>query len=132
MSTGRTPGIFPVAHDTRRESRRRLVVGLSGLMVMLLLVLLAGYLTGAARQEAETAKAQAEAAGVANPGSGDATLPSPTEPLGDVPLVTDTPGNAPSSAVAPSTVPVVPDGEGSVVVPDLQPDPQLEAAKRRQ
>lgn len=127
MTGGRLPGIFPVAHDAQRESRRRLVVGLAGLMVMLLLVVLAGYLTGAARQEAETAKAQAEAAGVANPGGTTATLPSPNEPLGEIPVVVETPGSAPSTAV-----PVVPDGDGGVVVPDLQPDPQLEAAKRRQ
>lgn len=127
MTGGRIPGVFPVAHDAQRESRRRLVVGLGGLMVMLLLVVLAGYLTGAARQEAETAKAQAEAAGVANPGGAPAALPSPTEPLGEVPVVVD-----PADSVPSTTVPVVPDGDGGVVVPDLQPDPQLEAAKRRQ
>lgn len=125
--TGRLPGDFPVAHDARKEARRRLTVGVAGLCVMLLLVLLASYLSGAARQEAETAKAQAEAAGVTNPGGGPAAVPSPTEPLGDVPLAIDGAANVPSPVV-----PVVPNSDGAVVVPDLQPDPQLEAAQRRQ
>lgn len=115
-----------MAHDVRREGRRRLLVGLAGLMLMLLLVILAGYLTGAARQEAEVAKAQAEAAGVENPGGGSPNLPSPNEPLGDVPVNADAATDLPGSAV-----PVVPGGDGGVVVPDLEPDPQLEAAKRR-
>ncbi len=120
------PADFPVAHDARKEGRRRLIVGLAGLFVMLLLVLLAGYLTGAARQEAETAKAQAEAAGVVNPGGASAALPSPTEPLGDVPVGAD-----PASDLPAGNIVIVPENDGSVVVPDLQPDPQLEAAKRR-
>ncbi len=120
------PADFPVAHDARKEGHRRLAVGLAGLFVMLLLVLLAGYLTGAARQEAETAKAQAEAVGVVNPGGGSAALPSPTEPLGDVPAGAD-----PASDLPAGNIVLVPENDGSVVVPDLQPDPQLEAAKRR-
>ena len=114
-----------VPHDTGKEARRRVMVGLAGLVFMLLLVMLAGFLSGQARQETEDVKARAEAAGVAIPGG--ATAPSPTEPLGDVavdpnatPLVT-VPGSA-----------VVPEADGTITVPDLQPDPQLEAAKRRQ
>lgn len=124
--SNRLPADFPVAHDARKEARRRLTVGLAGLFVMLLLVLLAGYLTGAARQEAETAKAQAEAAGVSNPGGGATALPSPTEPLGNVPV-----SNGSADDLSSGLVPVVPTGDGGVVVPDLEPDPQLEAAKSR-
>ena len=51
------------ATQVRQESRRRLLIGLGGLLLMLLLVLLAGYLTGEARQQAEVAKAQAEGEG---------------------------------------------------------------------
>ncbi len=124
--SNRMPADFPVAHDAHKEGHRRLVVGLAGLFVMLLLVLLAGYVTGAARQEAETAKAQAEAAGVANPGGGGTALPSTTEPLGDVPVTAD-----PTTDLPADNIVIVPENDGSVVVPDLQPDPQLETVKRR-
>lgn len=112
-----------LGHDGPREARRRILIGLGGLLLMLLLVLLAGFLTGQYRQEAEVAKAQAEAAGVSNPGGGPAVLPSPNEPLGDV---AEEPG-----AVPLAVGPVVPDDDGTITVPDLQPDPQLEAAKNR-
>lgn len=115
--------VAPLPHDGPREARRRVMIGLGGLLLMLLLVLLAGFLTGQYRQEAEVAKAQAEAAGVSNPGGGAAPLPSPTEPLGDVAADPD---------AAPLVIaPVVPDSDGTITVPDLQPDPQLEAAKNQ-
>lgn len=116
-----------VPHDTGKEARRRVMVGLAGLVFMLLLVMLAGFLTGQARQEAEVAKAQAEAAGVANPGSTTATAPSPTEPLGDVAI---DPNAAPLVTVPGAAV--LPEADGTITVPDLQPDPELEASKRRQ
>lgn len=116
-----------VPHDTGKEARRRVMVGLAGLVFMLLLVMLAGFLSGQARQEAEVAKAQAEAVGVANPGGATATAPSPTEPLGDVAVDP----NAAPLVTAPGAT-VVPEADGTITVPDLQPDPQLEASKRRQ
>lgn len=125
-----TGGAFTPSTDNttqvRQESRRRLLIGLGGLLLMLLLVLLAGYLTGEARQQAEVAKAQAEAVGVDNPGNPAPPSPSANEPLADVPLTVeakDVPGSG--------TVPVVPTGDGGVIVPDLQPDPELEASQRR-
>lgn len=114
------------ATRVRSESRRRLLIGLGGLLLMLLLVLLAGYLTGEARQQAEVAKAQAEAVGVDNPGNSAPPSPSPNEPLADVPLTVenkDVPGTG--------TVPVMPAGDGGVIVPDLQPDPELKASQRQ-
>lgn len=103
-----------VPHDTGKEARRRVMVGLAGLVFMLLLVMLAGFLTEQARQR---------------PDDVEAAVPSPTEPLGDVRVDA-------SAAVAPPVAepvgPVVPGADGSITVPDLQPDPQLEASKRRQ
>lgn len=124
MMKYRNGSTFPDSHDTAKEARRRIIAGLSGLIVMLLLVMLAGILTGQARQEAEVAKAQAEAAGVPNPGTTD-TLPTvATDPLAASP--TDEPATVPAAPVLPGA------GNSGVVVPDLQPDPELESAPQGQ
>lgn len=124
MMKYRNGSTFPDSHDTAREARRRIIAGLSGLIVMLLLVMLAGILTGQARQEAEVAKAQAEAAGVPNPGNND-TLPTvATDPLAAAPA--EKPATVPAAPVLPDA------GSSGVVVPDLQPDPELKTAPRAQ
>ncbi len=120
MKKYRDGSTFPAAHDTAKEARRRIVVGLAGLVLMLLLVMLTGLLIGQAREEAEVAKAQAEAAGVVNPGGDAAVPPVAADPLASV---ADTQTPVPAAPVLPGTA-----GEG-VVVPDLQPDPQLKAAR---
>lgn len=104
----------PGTAELRKEARRRIYFGFGGLFLMLLLVLLAGLLTGQARQEAEVAKAQAEAAGVANPGGTAPVIPTAptTEPLGDI-------------SADPGAGPIAPAADEGVVVPDLQPDPKL-------
>ena len=111
---------LPQSPESRREIRRRTAFGLAGVILMLALVTLANLLTGQARQEAEVAKAQAQAAGVANPGNGPAAVPSSTEPLGDVPAAVVGPKR---SGALPATTPST--NEGRMVVPDLQPDPHL-------
>lgn len=112
--------IQPGAVELRKETRRRLYFGFGGLFLMLLLVLLAGLLTGQARQEAEVAKAQAEAAGVTNPGTAAVVPTAPAnEPLGDI---TADPG---AGTIAPAA-------DEGVVVPDLQPDPKLAQRAQRQ
>ena len=116
----------PATHDVRRESRRRLMVGFSGLLAMLLLVLLAGLVTDRARKEADAAVAQAQAAGVANPGTpADATG---NEPLADV-GVAPTVESSGSPAVAPVEPAASPPTTSNGRVPDLQPDPRLETQK---
>lgn len=125
--TGLRHGQPPATHDVRRESRRRLIVGISGLLAMLLLVLLVGLVTDRARKEADAAMAQAQAAGVTNPGTTDPAEDN-NEPLADL-------GVAPSvsnSAEVPLTNSVgqneaTPSATGRV--PDLQPDPQLAEPK---
>lgn len=120
MMKYRNGSTFPDSHDTAKEARRRLVAGASGLIVMLLLVLLAGLLTGQARQQAEVAKAQAQAAGVTNPGGAETMSTAGTDPLATAPD---------SAAAAVPAVPVLPDaGSDGVVVPDLRPDPELQPA----
>lgn len=120
-------GPLPVNHDVRREARRRLTVGLSGLVVTLLVVLLASLLTGQARQEAAIAKAQAEAAGVANPGSA---------PIAGAPVSIDgLAGTPPPPAVLPPAVPapiapqVAPSTTPGGTVPDLEPDAAITTTK---
>jgi hypothetical protein len=115
------PPVIAATHDVRKEARRRLMIGLSGIVIVMLVVVLAGLLAGQARQEAELAKAQAEAAGVVNPGTEPTQIGEPA--ISDVgvatPTTTSTGGNA---VIAPAPA------NGSVV-PDLQPDPQLDPLK---
>lgn len=115
------PPAAPPERASGTEMRRRLLVGLGGLLLMLLLVVLAGYLSGQLREEGDE-----KAPGEAPTTAGAAPTAPPTEPLGD-------------GAVDPSAVPVVAvpdpalvaDGEGGIVVPDLEPDPDLEPATGR-
>lgn len=116
------------ANEIRRETRRRLIVGLSGVVSMLLLVLLAGWLTGATRQQLELTKAQAEAAGVPNPGA----IPGEREggPLADLGAARAV--EAGDQPAVPRPVPPMPTAKGNAMtVPDLQPDPQIENPKAR-
>jgi predicted lipid-binding transport protein (Tim44 family) len=119
-----------VKYDARREGRRRLVVGAAGVISMLLLVLLAGFLTDQARQEAEVARAQAQAAGVAAPETTATTTSSANEPLAD-PGIGDAPAAPRVIAPVPATSPTPTTSGKGGVVPDLQPDPELEPVKAR-
>ena len=120
--------IARVGHDPAKEARRRLIVGLSGLTVMLLLVLLAGWLTQSARRDADLARAQAQAAGVSNPGSDpQAQENSSLVDLGVAPSL----DQGPQSAVPSAQPPQSQVKGGALVVPDLQPDPQLDRPKDR-
>lgn len=120
------------AHQ-RRETVRRLQIGGVGLALVLLLVALATVLTGEARQQAEVAKAQAEAAGVANPGT--VTGPGATDdPLAKLGVERSVDADA---AVPTAPPPVVGPADPTTViapnpiVPDLQPDPDLKGAGAR-
>lgn len=120
--------IARVGHDPAKEARRRLLVGLSGLSLMFLLVILAGWLTQSARLDADLARAQAEAAGVSNPGTAaDAQENSSLVDLGVAPSL-----DSGSQSAVPSAQPPQPQVKGdALVVPDLQPDPQLDPVKTR-
>jgi hypothetical protein len=131
-AANRPPPLSPEARQ--QEALRRFQIGGIGLVLVLLLVALATLLTGNARQEAEVAKAQAQAAGVANPG---VTLNADgSEPLAELGVEPSAAGNAtaapvqvPGSVVlqrpvAPATAPP---SQTSGGVPDLQPDPDLRA-----
>lgn len=118
------------AESARRDVRRRLIIGISGLALMLLLVTLASILTNAARREAALAKAQAAAAGVTNPG-GQSSSGAEGGPLADLGVTPSVNSDAPSTSAVPSAAtpqPRVQDGQ--VRVPDLQPDPAIDTPKR--
>lgn len=121
--TGLRHGQPPATHDVRRESRRRLAVGVSGLLAMLLLVLLVGLVTDRARKEADAAVAQAQAAGVTNAGTPDPAADS-NEPLADLGVApsVNQPADAPLATGVGQNESAPP---ASGRVPDLQPDPQL-------
>ncbi len=118
------------AESARRDGRRRLIIGIAGLALMLLLVTLASILTNAARREAALAKAQAAAAGVTNPG-GQASSGAEGGPLADLGVAPSVASDAPpASAVPPAATPQPRVEDGQVRVPDLQPDPAIAAPKR--
>jgi hypothetical protein len=132
MSTAnRVPPLSP--QERQREALRRFQIGGIGLVLVLLLVALATLLTGNARQEAEVAKAQAQAAGVANPGV--TVNADGSEPLAELGVEPSAAGNATAPVPAPGTVVLqrpmlpatAPPGQTSGGVPDLQPDPDLRA-----
>lgn len=122
--------------EARRDVRRRLIVGLSGLLGMFMVVLLASLLTGQARKQAADAQAQAEAQGNApatnETGQGDSGN-QPLVDLGVAPPIDDaTKANAPAKPAAQVAAPPAARAAAGqdVVVPDLQPDPQLQAPAR--
>ena len=112
--------------DRRRDVLLRFQVGGVGLTLVLLLVTLSTLLTGQAREEAELAKAQAEAAGVATTGMTPGGAASGNEPLADL-GVEPSAGPAPGTAMPPAGATATP-GPVVPVVPDLEPDPRLRGA----
>lgn len=127
MSPVRQPGLSTA--EIRREARRRLVIGVSGLLTMLLLVLLAGLVTGQAREQAETATAQAAAAGVANPG--ESPVSNGTEPLADLGVAPALEPTAAEDAAGRIPAPRAAETGKVPMVPDLQPDPQLKNSQTK-
>ena len=118
------------AESARRDGRRRMIIGIAGLALMLLLVTLASILTNAARREAALAKAQAAAAGVTNPG-GQNSSGAEGGPLADLGVTPSVGSDAPSASAVPSaTTPQPRVQDGQVRVPDLQPDPAIDTPKR--
>ncbi len=118
MTAPLPPSIGPVPHPSA-EPRRRILVGMGGLLLMLLLVMLAGYLSGQLRDGGDPKTGVGGAAA-----NGDTPTAPPTEPLGDGAV---DPSAAPIATVPDATL--VTDGDGSIVVPDLEPDPDLETTK---
>ncbi len=136
MTTGRRT--VPQHDDLRREARRRLIVGVTGLGTMLLLVVLAGLLAGQARDEAAVGPGNA-----ATMAAGDEPLATlGVTPTADTSAATDAavaPAGPPALGPAPALPPASPPLPGAAAapgattpagrVPDLQPDPQLQASQ---
>ncbi len=114
--------------EQRRDAIRRMQVGVTGLILVALLVGLSTLLTGQAREDAEIAKAQAEAAGVVNPGGDNADGADPLIDLGAEPAVVLPSSRPPTRPAAPTPGTAAPTAP---LVPDLEPDPQLKGSERR-
>lgn len=113
--------------ELRREGRRRLLIGGVLFLLMLTLVSMASLL-GDARDAAKD-NAQATASGGAGTPAPQTTAAA-NEPLGDTsaPVATAVPkATAPVARTTPAPLPE----EGRLVVPDLQPDPQLRNSAAR-
>lgn len=117
----------PSEGELRREGRRRLLIGGVLFLLMLTLVSMASLLNDA--RDAAAGNAQTAANGTTVPVV--ETSAAANEPLGDTsaPVVTAVAnGAAPVAQSAPAPMPE----ERRLVVPDLQPDPQLRNSATRQ
>jgi cytoskeletal protein RodZ len=108
--------------NDRQDTMQRIQVGVIGLVAVLLLVSVANFVLQRASDE-RTAIEEIQAESI------DATRelaaepePAPAEPLAELGI---TPAPAPEE-IEEAPVPVAPDARGQVV-PDLKPDPKLEA-----
>jgi|SRR3546814_326700 len=109
------PAMLTPAHDTMR----RLQIGVAGLLSVLLLVGLAGVIGDRARESATKSAAATDK--VQMPGEAAASPPAsaPLEELGVQPVSKDE--NEAVSVKVPQAAPIV---------PDLQPDPELQRARQ--
>ncbi len=114
----------PKDTGNRQDTIQRIQVGVVGLVAVLLLVSVANFvLQRASDEQSALEEIQAEAAGSARELVKDSTpAPAPAEPLAELGI---TPAPVAEDEVV-QPVPVVP-GKRSQVVPDLEPDPKLEA-----
>lgn len=116
----------PKDTGNRQDTIQRIQVGVVGLVAVLLLVSVANFvLQRASDEQSALEEIQAEAAGSARElvtDSPSVPAPAPAEPLAELGI---TPAPVAEDEVV-QPVPVVP-GKRSQVVPDLEPDPKLEA-----
>lgn len=116
----------PKNTDNRQDTIQRIQVGIVGLVAVLLLVSVANFvLQRASDEQSAIEEIQAEAAGSTRDLATEAApvpAPAPAEPLAELGI---TPAPAPEDEVI-QPVPTVP-GSRAQVVPDLEPDPKLEA-----
>lgn len=112
--------------NNRQDTMQRIQVGLVGLVAVLLLVSVANFvLQRASDEQSAIEEIQAEAAGTSRELVGEAEpvpTQAPAEPLAELGI---TPAPVPEDDVV-QPVPTVPGNRGQVV-PDLKPDPKLEA-----
>lgn len=121
----------PNKASNRQDTVQRIQVGVVGLVAVLLLVSVANFvIQRASDEQSAIEEIQAEAAGGSRELAEDvapATAPAPAEPLAELGI---TPAPVPEDDVVKS-VPKVP-GTRAQVVPDLEPDPKLEAPMDRE
>ncbi len=114
----------PASRERKSDAIRRLQVGLTGLVLVALLVGLSTLLTSETRQAAAAAAADNSAAGM--PGTADpAASEGALTDLGVEPAAADSGTVTSPNPNAQAPAPVGP------LVPDLQPDPQLKGTPRR-
>lgn len=115
----------PTPKGRKADALRRLQVGGTGLTLVALLVGLSTLLTSETRQDANGVNNGAAVNGAANTADGLPTAEDPMSSLGVEPASAD--------PAVPAPVPPQVDRSGQVgpLVPDLQPDPQLDGAAPR-
>lgn len=111
----------------RRDTMHRVQVGIIGLVSVLLLVAAANFvLQRASDEQSATEVVQAEAANDAQKTLEKEETSAPSEPLAELGVTPTRVREGDKSAPAESGKPV------QVVVPDLEPDPKLEAPMDRE
>lgn len=116
-----TPPV-PETKQSGDDTMRRLQIGLSGVLAVLLLVGLAGLIGGRAREEAGVTAKTINAVNM----PGDQEKSSGSEPLAELGVL---PAAAPDLEAKSTQETVMPP---RVAVPDLEPDPELERARKTQ
>lgn len=111
----------PKNTSERQDSIQRIQVGVVGLVAVLLLVSIANFVLQRASDEQTAIEViQAEATGSVPQPSEKIIVPAPSEPLADLGI---TPTRVPEGIQPVPEIPV----KRVQVVPDLEPDPKLEA-----
>jgi hypothetical protein len=105
------------------DTMRRLQIGIAGVLTVLLLVGMAGLIGDRARENVESDAATA--AEVKMPGDEAKTGGAPLEELGVQPV---SPSSKDENAETPVKVPQA--APSAATVPDLEPDPELQRARK--
>lgn len=122
------PDTEPPRSDRRADAMRRLQVGGTGLILVALLVGLSTLLTSESRTvDPNGPVADSASAGAAN-GTAAPQGDDPLTDLGVEPAASEAAPAVPSPPPSPADATPAPVGP---IVPDLQPDPQLEGAAAR-
>lgn len=123
IRTDKQPAPPPMVPAPVNDTMRRLQIGIAGVLTVLLLVGMAGLIGDRARENVESDAATS--AEVKMPGEEVKTGGAPLEELGVQPV---SPSSKDENAETPVKVPQA--APSAATVPDLEPDPELQRARK--
>ncbi|MEW4466380.1 hypothetical protein AB1K62_00930 [Parasphingorhabdus sp. JC815] len=118
----------PKNTSNRQDTIQRVQVGIVGLVAVLLLVSIANFvLQRASDEQTATEEIQADTTGMVPETASEVPVSTPKEPLAELGITPTRKPESESGKAAPDT-----SGINAQVVPDLEPDPKLEAPMDRE